>query len=227
MDYRHELKYEVNDFQMQLIKARLLPIMQMDKHQNGDYYTITSLYFDDVYNSCMAENISGTDRRNKYRIRMYDHRTSLIHLEKKIKFRGMTRKESIQLKLQDCEKFVKGKIPFPTEKDTDERKILLSEMTMSGMQPKIIVEYDRTAFVCPQGNVRITFDRNVRSSMKVADFLKEHTVKQPVMLQSNHILEIKYDEFLPEYISDVISIGMLKRATYSKYYRARKGGIIL
>lgn len=227
MEYRHELKYEVNDYQMQLIKARLLSVMKMDRHQNGDHYTITSLYFDDIYNSCMAENTSGTDRRSKYRIRMYNHGISPIHLEKKIKFRGMTRKESILLKQADCEDFIKGKIPFPQDKDTNERKILLSEMTMRGMLPKIIVEYDRTAFVCPQGNVRITFDRNVRSSIKVADFFKEHAVKQPVMLQNNHILEIKYDEFLPEYISDLLSVGMLKRATYSKYYRARRGGVVL
>ena len=78
MDYRLELKFIVSDMELKIIEYRLKPLMHMDIHQNGDSYTIRSLYFDDRYNSCLKENESGLNNRSKYRIRIYNANSQLI-----------------------------------------------------------------------------------------------------------------------------------------------------
>ena len=227
MKYRHELKFVVNDLLIQQLKGRLLPIMRPDVHQEDGRYTITSLYYDDLYDTCMGENVNGTDRRYKYRVRIYNHSNETIKLEKKIKYRGMTRKESVSLTPEECSLFMQGTITFPNGNMEELRQKLYSEMLISGMKPKVIVEYDRTALTYPVGNVRITFDENIRSSRDASSLFDESAFRNPAILPSGyHIFEVKYDELLPEYISDVISIGMLKKTTNSKYYLARKGEMI-
>ena len=227
MKYRHELKFVVSDLMLQQLKSRLLPIMKPDAHQSDGCYTITSLYYDDIYNRCMEENINGTDRRCKYRVRIYNHSDETIKLEKKIKYRGMTRKESVSLTPEECSLFMQGSIPFPNGNMEELRQKLYSEMLISGMSPKVIVEYDRTALTYPVGNVRITFDENIRSSRDASSLFDKNAFRNSAIMPAGyHIFEVKYDELLPEYISDVISIGMLKKTTNSKYYLARKGEII-
>lgn len=87
MEYRNELKFEVGDFEMAKIYYRLLPLMRCDCHQGKDGYIVRSLYFDDICDSCMIEKEDGVCYRTKYRIRIYNGDSGLIHLEKKIKDR--------------------------------------------------------------------------------------------------------------------------------------------
>ena len=49
--YRHELKYLVSQAQLSLLKVRIAPFMQQDPHAPGGSYNISSLYFDDYYNT--------------------------------------------------------------------------------------------------------------------------------------------------------------------------------
>ena len=222
MDYRHELKFEVSDADLTMIYYRLKALMHMDAHQEGSSYCIRSLYFDDFSDSCMRENEDGLDNRRKYRIRIYNGSDETINLEKKIKFRGMTRKESVLLKREICEAYMNGQIPDFSEAQSDLEKELLCEVKMNGMQPKSIVEYERTAFVEPKGNVRITFDRNISGCSQVDTFFESHLKASPVLPVGHHVLEVKYDELLPQYISDVLEISTLQQTSFSKYYYSRQ-----
>jgi len=76
---------------IEMLRFRLEPIMEMDAHQPGAY-RIRSLYFDDIYDTCLAENLAGTDDRYKYRLRYYGKNLDYINLEKKYKLHGMTKK---------------------------------------------------------------------------------------------------------------------------------------
>lgn len=225
MDYRHELKFLVSAGEMEMIRYRLMPLMQTDRHQTGNSYTIRSLYFDDLYDSCMRENEDGIDNRRKYRIRIYNSSDSVIKLEKKMKYRGMTRKESASLSRADCELYMKGQVPPLPDLSTDLEKELFCRIKMDGMYPKSIVEYERTAFVEPRGNVRVTFDRNISGSDRISDFFAEKLSLIPLLPKGQHILEVKYDELLPSYISQVLEIGCLQRTAFSKYYYSRNAGI--
>lgn len=223
MDYRHELKFPVTDTELTIIKYRLMPLMHMDVHQDGSAYTIRSLYFDDLNDSCMRENADGVDNRKKYRIRIYNGSDEVIKLEKKIKRREMTRKLSVPLRREICEEYIQGKMPEFYEGQSDLEKELLCEAKIHGMHPRSIVEYERTAFVEPKGNVRITFDRNISGSSKVENFFDKDLQVMPLLQQGQHILEVKYDELLPGYIADVLQISTLQQVSFSKYYYSREG----
>lgn len=220
MEYRHELKFLVSDITLEKLKHRLLPFMEIDGNQLEDFYTIRSLYFDDLFDTCLNENLAGTDDRSKYRLRFYKGNLDFINLEKKYKLRGMTKKEQENVD----EAWVKQLLENETvENRGDLTTQLLAATCRAGMKPKCIVEYDRCAFVEPAGNVRITFDMNLRGSMDVDRFLDiTNDFMIPVLPPGWHILEVKYDEFLPRYILQLVDNNNLQRQSFSKYSCIRK-----
>jgi len=90
------------------------------------------------------------------------------------------------------------------------------------LRPVIIVEYDRIPYVYKNGNVRVTFDLNISSSVALRDFTSETIPKRPVMPAGWHLMEVKFDEFLPDYIYNGLNLGSLQQSTFSKYYLCRK-----
>ena len=196
--------------------------MMPDAHQNGSCYQIRSLYFDDVADSCMDENESGIDKRNKYRIRIYDTPGETIHLEIKEKYRGLTKKTSCSLTMEEYEKIALGyhrSLPVCDRAPLNKLKV---QMACNKMEPKVIISYERTAFVHPSGNVRITFDRNIMASRICEDFFEEHVSGHvPVLPTGMHVLEVKYDELLPDMIAKQLEIGKLRQTAFSKYYLGR------
>lgn len=85
-----------------------------------------------------------------------------------------------------------------------------------------MIEYERTAFVYPGGNVRVTFDRNIMASRACGDFFDERVSGMtPVLPEGLHVLEVKYDELLPDHIARQLEIGNLRQTAFSKYYLGR------
>ena len=222
MQYRHEYKFLVNDAELRRIARRLAPVMKLDKNQTGEAYTITSLYFDDIHDRCLYENLDGVENRNKYRIRIYDRKTDVIKLEKKSKLHGFTSKQGVSLTVDECAEMVSGRIPSILQMGNQAKKLLLTQMKTQGLFPKSIVEYDRTAYTYAAGNVRITFDRNIRGSRKCSDFLRSDMRLIPLLPEGVHVLEVKYDEFLPRHIYNLLDYGTLRQTAFSKYMYSRK-----
>ena len=91
--FRHEIKYVISGAQVKMLQNRLEHMMPRDPHAGEKgLYTIRSLYFDDYQNRCFYENENGTDPREKFRIRIYNHSAAKIRLECKRKERGKTLK---------------------------------------------------------------------------------------------------------------------------------------
>lgn len=220
--YRHELKYICNEMELAVLNARIQTFMKLDKNasKNG-VYNIRSLYFDDYYNTCFHENEAGTDPREKFRIRIYNGSTDKISLELKRKEKGKTLKLSCALSLEQCRQLMKG-VPLPSSNQYDKtlQKLNLLMKTRL-MKPSIIVDYDRVPYVCKEGNVRVTLDRNISSSTYIADFLKPSIRKRPIMRAGQHILEVKFDEFIPDYIANNMELGTLRQTAFSKFYLCR------
>lgn len=221
MEYRHELKFQVSDIELEIIRYRLLPLMKTDCHHSNGTYRVRSLYFDDLRNSYMQENEDGIDNRKKYRIRTYSGGDDIIRLEKKMKYRGMTKKDSTEISIEDCQAYMSGKaVPIRPSQSLLEKEIF-AEIKARGMKPVSIVEYERTAFTEPRGNVRVTFDRNISGSEQTEGFLEETINLIPLLPKGQHVLEVKYDELLPEYIVKMLEVGTLQRTSFSKYYYSR------
>ena len=223
LKFRHELKYVVSDAQLAMIRNRIHHLMPMDSNAGiKGMYVVRSLYFDDYANRCYQENVNGTDPREKFRIRIYDHSTEHITLECKRKVRGKTLKTSCPLTVEQTRMLMAGKtIPNIADQPEVLRKLTLQMMTKR-MRPVVIVEYDRIPYVYPSGNVRVTLDMNACSSSNVSTFLDEQIPKRPIMPRGQHLLEVKFDEYLPDFIRRNLNLHSLTLTAYSKYALCRK-----
>ena len=219
--YRHEQKFLVDERDIALITARIRPLMEPDAFHPEGAYRIRSVYFDDWQDLALRQNLSGVSPRSKFRIRIYNESMDAIHLEQKIKSHDLTRKKSCLLTEAECLCLLHKK---PVRSAGQERPLLTllqTEMLLHRLLPKTIVEYERTAYTCTEGNVRVTFDRNLASSDYVLHFPDRALPKRPVMAAGQHIMEVKYDEFLPGFIRNALDTGKLERITFSKYVLCR------
>ena len=221
IEYRVEKKYIVSDQDLTLLRARLSCAMAQDAHQTGESYPIRSLYFDTFDDAGMDENESGVDLRRKFRIRHYNPASEAMRLEIKDKVHGYTKKTSCPLSRAECTAIMAGSTPaaFGSRAPLNALRI---QMLTNLMRPKAIIEYERTAFVHPTGNVRITFDRNIAASKATEDFLSP-SVRGfvPLLPAGMHVLEVKYDELLPDHIAQLLELGNLQQCAFSKYYLGR------
>ena len=238
-DYRYEMKYIISPEEEAILKVKLDGLLQKDPHVGpGGTYLITSLYFDDLYDSCLGENFGGTDPRSKFRIRHYNCDLSRISLEKKIKDHGMTKKDSCRITREECESLMEGKVPPVSGDMPEEKKRLFTEMLLRDLKPKVIVRYERIPYVGEPGTVRITLDRCVASSNQVWLFLERDYACCPVFPEydegaypmDDSVLEVKWTGIMPSYLMECLQLDSLARSGYSKYMLCRinniYGGIV-
>ncbi len=222
MKFRHEYKYPVSAGDLILLESRVRALMPLDPHAEGGRYNIRSLYFDDLDNTCYYENENGTDPREKLRIRIYNGSSARITLECKRKERGKTHKSSCPLTLAEAESLMRG-IPLPIREDQPPllRKLILLMLTR-GMRPVVIVDYDRIPYVYRDGNVRVTFDTCISASADTERFFDAYLPKRPVMEAGASLMEVKYDEYIPDHIFGSLSLGKLRQSAFSKFYLGRR-----
>ena len=219
MRYRHELKFVISEMLAQQIEFNIKHYMKLDGNHVESFYSVRSLYFDDIYDTCMKELDAGTDNRYKYRIRLYNGGTDTIHLEKKSKSHEMTSKVMQDISKEEVSRILNGGAP---DGDGNLMQCLIRDHYSRYMKPVCIVEYDRTAYTEECGNVRITFDRNVRGTYNTKNFLEKEIPQKRVIPEGQLILEVKYDEFLPSYIMNAINYNVLRRQSVSKYSLVRR-----
>ena len=204
--YRHEYKFLISRADAELLKLRLPRIMERDPHA-GDTgrYTIRSLYFDDVNAAAYYEKADGIDKRTKYRIRFYNYDSSVIKLEKKEKLGNLTRKTAQTITKNDAralEYALSGGCPDNPDGLTEELRLACNG---TGLRPKVLVDYDRTPFLCHAGNTRITIDENLRTRPYIAHLFASPRAMIPVLDPDQVILEVKFDDFLPGYLNDALA----------------------
>lgn len=204
--YRHEYKYLISRSGAQLLKLRLPHLMQLDPHAGpSGQYTIRSIYFDDPYHAAFFEKQSGQRDRVKYRIRLYNYDERILKLEKKEKHGSLTRKTAQRITREDAlalERAEPAGCP-------DTKGGLAEELRLAclgrGFRPQVLVDYERTPFVCANGNTRITIDENLRTRRLGARLFDSHQAMIPVLEKDQVILEIKFDDFLPRHFSTALA----------------------
>lgn len=220
MDFRHEWKYEINYCDMLILRQRLSAVAKRDIHAQDGKYQIRSLYFDNAEDKALREKIDGVNRREKFRIRFYDQDTSVIHLEKKSKINGLCRKESVKMSAEQVQAILDGNVGWMMGCSDPLIREFYSKIMSQRLRPKVIVEYTREPFVYVPGNVRVTMDYNIRTGTECCDFLKPDCVTVPAG-ESPIILEVKWDEYLPDIIRDAVSLQSRRVGAFSKYAACR------
>lgn len=223
MDFRHEWKIEINFSDMIAIRQRLRAVAKADAHTTNGQYWIRSLYFDNQADKALREKIDGVNMREKFRIRYYNGDTSLIHLEKKSKLNGLCSKQSTVLTAAQAQSIVDGGLEWMIDSGRPLVQELYAKMQFQGLRPKTIVDYTREPFVYGPGNVRVTLDYDIRTGLQCTDFLKPDCVTVPAG-DAPIILEVKWDEFLPDIIRDAVQLSGRRAGAFSKYAACRVYG---
>ncbi|MBR6406520.1 MAG: polyphosphate polymerase domain-containing protein, partial [Lachnospiraceae bacterium] len=220
--YRHEWKHAINYTDLLVIRQRLRAVAQPDEHARDGQYLIRSLYFDNAHDKALREKIDGVNMREKFRIRYYNGDTTLIHLEKKSRRNGLGTKYSAVLSAEEVRKILDGEIDWMRGCDRPLVQELYCKMRSQGLRPKTIVDYTREPYVFRPGNVRVTFDSCVSSSRDTSSFFADDILKRPVLPAGMQLLEVKFDEFLPDEIYRALQLDNLQQTAFSKYYLSRK-----
>jgi len=220
MEGRHELKLYVNTADCSQLRARLRIIATPDVHAVDDSgYSVRSLYFDNYSDKVVVEKLAGMSRREKFRLRYYNGDTSFIRLEKKSKANKLCYKESHVLTTEQCTALLMGQYECLKTPEAPLLMELYAKIRYQNLRPRSIVDYHREAYAYRPGNVRVTFDSDIRTSNNTAGFLDPQSVTMPAA--NAIIMEIKYDGYLPDIIRDALQIGWRNQTEFSKYAVAR------
>lgn len=220
MTGRHEYKHYINYADLLQLRARLSLVMTMDKHSTSERgYKVRSLYFDNYADKALFEKINGVDNREKFRLRLYNGDSSLISLEKKSRSKGLCYKTKAPIPEEVCREVMLGE--YSALRDLDDPLFVefYAKLRYQQLRPRTIVEYRREAFILKPGNVRVTLDHHIRTSNQPAFFLSQEYPDFP--LANACILEIKYDQFLPEVVRSITALGSRQSTSFSKYAVSR------
>lgn len=220
---RHELKYFINPAELEVLRARLRPVMHLDSHcVDGKPYVIRSLYLDDVDDSAYYDKVSGVMARDKYRIRIYRHSDKEIFLERKRKLGDLIQKSSVQITRRLCEQIMDGD---PRGLQTSSSPLLQDvyvQMRTRLLRPAVIVDYEREAYLHLAENVRITFDLRLRSGLHSTELFNPDLPTVCPHDGNVEILEVKFDEYLPDHIRALLDGIQADRSAVSKYVLCRR-----
>lgn len=235
--FRKELKFIMTEDKLSEIESRLRGAMRIDDNQHGDYYVIRSIYFDSPTDVCVRENLAGIGdvRREKYRIRAYGRldessqkivmSDNKISAEIKIRYRDTISKQSEDISREQFNSIIlNGDYRYLCKSDKNNLVYDKYIIKLAGERytPKTIVEYKRCAYTYRPSNVRITFDRDITASNAFEDFFESKLYGIPVMEKGMHVLEVKYDEFLPDEIRMLFEDIEISRTSCSKYCLCRE-----
>lgn len=217
MVYRNEIKHFLSPGDKAAVIASLSRVMRPDPHAGpSGRYRIRSLYFDDLWDTALREKRSGVSRREKFRIRYYNDDLSFIRLEKKVKRAGLGYKLSAPLSRGEAQRIVQGDTGWMPDSGRPLIVELYAKMRGELLRPRTIVDYTRTPFVYGPGNVRVTVDEDIRTGLRSTDFLDPACVTipagEPVIL-----LEVKWDEYLPDCIRHAVHLKGRRETAFSKY----------
>lgn len=216
---RYELKYEVNEAVLPLLRARLRAVMQPDRHSGPDGYLVRSLYFDDLDCAAYRDKLNGNPERSKLRLRYYNGDESYIVLENKEKLGRMTRKTAQEVSREVALAMANG----DRERCLEARGAVMDQFLARGgtrsLKPRVLVDYRRTAFVHSVSNVRITLDEKVSTGLYRTDLFDREAARLPVLDPGRAVVEVKFDHFLPDHLDAALRDIPMVRLAVSKYVK--------
>ena len=222
---RHELKFGITYVDYQLLKLKLKHVMQLDPHAKAKgTYLIRSCYFDNFDNKVLNEKKEGFYARDKYRVRIYNKSDDIIHLERKSKRNNQTYKSKCKLTKQEFEKLRVNDFDWMSNDERSLIRDLYKDIKLYQLKPTTVVDYEREAYLYPYGNVRITFDHRVQSSLRNTDMFNKKLPMVDVLEPNEVILEVKYDDYLPSIIKMMLQGIHTRHEAYSKYQLSRMFG---
>ena len=220
--FRNEWQYIIDGKSVDIIKSRLDAILSYDEYSNNGLYLVHNIYFDDYKNTSALKTEAGDAKRFKWRIRYYGNDTKTLKLECKQKLYGRCYKKTCNLTMKEYKAIMRRDSNLIWNTNKELVKKFYVDMMNKYYIPKVIIDYERIAYVDKTLNIRITFDKNISASYEYDKFLKGNYIKIPIQEKNTYILEVKFDNILPSYIKNMIESVCNLQTSFSKYYNGRK-----
>ncbi|MDR2524847.1 MAG: polyphosphate polymerase domain-containing protein [Oscillospiraceae bacterium] len=218
---RYENKYYISAAGEAMLLRRLAACMTDDAHVREDgAYHIRSLYFDDYRRSALSDKEEGVEKREKFRIRYYNLNPTYIVLESKQKLGKMTRKLSAPLSATAAAAMAQGQYHALCGADDPLLRRFYHQALLRRLRPRVVVDYERRPFLFR--DVRVTIDRNLHSGLRRTDFLNPRLPTVPVFPAGRTILEVKYDDALPDVIRRALSVLPAQTSAISKFFLCQR-----
>lgn len=218
--YRQEKKYLLSPIQTMLLEQRIRAILPLDTHSDGGSYYIRSVYFDTMTDRAYEEKLAGINEREKIRIRFYGLRQEVIKLERKEKRENLIYKEDCRIDAVTAEEMAQGNFEGLLQYDSPLAKYVYGLAKSEGLHAVVIVDYVRRAYLHPVGNVRVTFDTELMARRADGNIWEPGALYD--VLGGNTILEIKFNQVMPNYIKEILSSVPGARVALSKYTMCRE-----
>ena len=218
---RQELKYPINFAQYISLSQILKNVLVEDQHNGKEGYWVRSLYFDSYADADFYEKLNGIENRKKIRLRIYNYNDPKVKLEIKRKYGNNQEKKSIIITREDAKELTCCNYEVLRKYSTKEAVMIYNIMKVNRVRPVVMIEYRRKAFIHPMNNIRMTLDSEIRSSETYFDFFSPSPILAPVEDYYNALLEIKYNNFIFKWLSELIEPHTLTRESYSKYTASR------
>ena len=221
---RHELKYYISPLEYEVLSRVLNRVL--DRDPNGDEnneYHIRSLYFDSMFNDALIDKIDGVKNRDKYRIRIYDLSDRLIRMECKSKVGSLISKRSLSIPKLLTEQLIAGDPTGLERTGSGLLRDVYREMQLNRLKPVVLVDYVREAYLHPAEEVRITFDKQLRTGLRSTDLFNPYVPMVCPFGSDKIILEIKFNRVFPPYLRDLICshVHSAQNSAISKYVWCR------
>ena len=203
-----------------LLRNIILTKLKLDKHVDSSrkHYTVRSIYFDSIDLRHYYEKIGGLKHRKKVRLRGYDYNPdSIVFFEIKRKYEEPGMKNRFSTNYYNALEMFRNRM---ISKENEDLNKFFFQIMSYNLRPIVNVIYDREPYterVKTQNNLRITFDKNLRSVAypKIDELFVDDNIK-PAMLDY-FILEVKFDDYLPSWVRNMSESLSLKRESASKY----------
>ena len=214
---RYELKYLLSAEQTDYLRKRLDGHMEVDQYGKT---SIASLYYDTPTYQLIRQSVEKPLFKEKIRLRSYGIATgeSPVFLELKRKAYGIVYKRRVQTTIPLVRKFFSGEGDICAPGQIN-REITAFRDHYKTLVPACLIIYDRTAYFEPGGDLRLTVDENPR--YRVTDLTLTKSMDGISLLdQGWTVLEIKVQQAMPLWLTEILSEGNITKGSFSKYGEA-------
>jgi hypothetical protein len=224
---RYEYKYRITNEMIPQIRDLIKPFTIFDQHLKeaiDNKYTVRSIYFDTPTLDFYYEKMDGLKVRKKLRIRTYNEMNDFAFLEIKRKFVNCISKERSKLPFIVIERLISASQDSVIEYPQDDYNARLVSgkfvyiLLKKGLIPVLLIVYEREAYIgLTEKRERLTIDTNVRANSEpdLGDIL--NTDNFVTIVKDAGILELKFDDVMPQWMKNLVLELGLKRASLSKY----------
>ena len=213
--FRHEVKYTLSPCEHYKFRDFCVGFMDFDKNAgDSGEYIVKSYYFDTVGYRDYTEKQDGIYARQKYRVRTYGD-SGYYRLEKKIRKGTQNMKVSGEISKYNADLLIRGYTDIKTGNQvTDD---IITQMHTKGYRSSVYIEYARQVLMIKELDIRVTFDKNISALYGSYGLEDAMPAPSPVFYNDETVLEIKYKEFLPEWLQRAVYLIIPSEYSVSKY----------